>query len=137
MYKIDTGSSQFADQSADQYRDAAENCDVAAKFALAVIYEGNDAQQALVWFRKAADQGHAEAQFHLGWRYDRGDGVTRDVAAAVGWYARAAEQGFAPALFRLGLRYDFGADSLLPRRLLDLYLKAAERGNDEAQFLCR
>ena len=29
-----------------------------------------DDEQAVFWYRKAAEQGHASAQFNLGWMYD-------------------------------------------------------------------
>jgi TPR repeat protein len=37
--------------------------------------------QALTWYRKAAEQGYARAQFALALRYDSGQGVARDVQA--------------------------------------------------------
>jgi uncharacterized protein len=55
--------------------------------------------------RQAAEQGDAAAQVALGFRYERGQGVTRDEAEAVRWYHKAAEQGDATAkegLARLG-----------------------------------
>ena len=47
------------------------------------------------WFRKAAEQGIAEAQFILGMRYAAGRGVRQDYAEAIKWYRKSAEQGFA------------------------------------------
>jgi formylglycine-generating enzyme required for sulfatase activity len=37
-----------------------------------------DSTEAVKWFRKAAEQGHAEAQSTLGWMYDKGDDVPKD-----------------------------------------------------------
>jgi hypothetical protein len=48
--------------------------------------------EAAAWFRKAADQGYAEAQTKLGDCYVKGDGVKQDSAEAVKWYRMAAEQ---------------------------------------------
>jgi uncharacterized protein len=64
-----------------------------------------DAQQAVYWYRLAAEQGIAPAQYQLGLRYANGDGVTRDYVEAAKWYRRAAEQGVAFAQFNLGVRY--------------------------------
>ncbi len=47
-----------------------------------------DAEAAARWYRKAADQGHASAQFNLGSMYERGRGVPQDDAAALKWYRR-------------------------------------------------
>ena len=44
------------------------------------------------WFRRAADQDHADAQFIVAANYTRGFGVAKDVAEAVRWYRAAAEQ---------------------------------------------
>ncbi len=55
---------------------------------------------AVKWFRKAAEQGYARAQFNLGWMYDNGRGVSKDESEAVKWYRKAAEQGHACAQFR-------------------------------------
>ena len=59
------------------------------------------------WFRKAAEQGHADAQFCLGECYRTGDGVAKDLAEAKTWYEKAAAQGNADAkvlLRQLGLK---------------------------------
>ena len=47
--------------------------------------------------RHAAEQGDADAQFTLGFRYEYGLGVPQDDAEAVRWYRLAAEQGNASA----------------------------------------
>src|SRR3954454_1319801 len=49
--------------------------------------------EAARWFRKAAEQGNADAQNHLGVLYDHGKGVTQDHAEAARWFRKAAEQG--------------------------------------------
>ena len=52
-----------------------------------------DYAEAVKWYRKAADQGDAFAQYNLGVMYDNGEGVPQDQAEAVKWYRKAAEQG--------------------------------------------
>lgn len=52
---------------------------------------------AVSWYRKAAEQGVAVAQFQLGLKYDLGEGVPEDDVMAVSWYRKAAEQGNADA----------------------------------------
>ena len=64
-----------------------------------------DYTQAVYWYRKAADQGEAIAQYNLGWCYEKGQGVTKDINQAVEWYRKAARQGYDNAqiaLKRLG-----------------------------------
>jgi TPR repeat protein len=60
-------------------------------------HKQGDYTTALVWFRKAAVQGHAEAQSYLGWMYHNGKGVTKNYQEAIKWYRKAAEQGNADA----------------------------------------
>ena len=63
-------------------------------------------EEAVKWWRKAADDGHAKAQFRLGESYATGKGVEqKDVNEAAKWYRKAAEQGHeeaAKALRSLG-----------------------------------
>ena len=50
-----------------------------------------DQVEALKWCRKAADQGHAKAQYTLGWMYETGDGVEKDYVEAYAWWNIAAK----------------------------------------------
>jgi TPR repeat protein len=46
----------------------------------------------MTWYRKAAEQGNAMAQAHLGFMCDKGQGVPQDYATALRWYRNAAER---------------------------------------------
>ena len=59
-------------------------------------------------YRLAAEQKHADAQFHLGICYGSGVGVPQDQAEAVRHYRLAAEQKHASAQFNLGFCYQWG-----------------------------
>ena len=50
-------------------------------------------RQAVFWYRKAAEQGDAKAQFNLGVMYMDGRGVAQDDRQAVAWFQKAAAQG--------------------------------------------
>ena len=65
-----------------------------------------DDAEAVRWYRQAADQGLAEAQFNLGWMYYKGRGVRQDYAEAVRWYRQAAAQGHASAQTLLGIMHE-------------------------------
>ena len=69
-----------------------------------------DDAEALRWFRLAAEQGFAAAQFNLGFMYANGRGVAQDDAEALRWYHLAAEQGVAEAQRNLGGMYANGRD---------------------------
>ena len=91
-------------------RTAAEHGDAGSEYLLAYQHrdDGADAEAA-TWFRRAADQGHAEAQVQLGLMCYYGDvGVPRDRAEAAKWFQRAADQGHAEAQAQLGLMYYYG-----------------------------
>jgi hypothetical protein len=78
-----------------------------------------DAVKAVEWYRKAAEQGIAEAQFWLGVHYSQGldaaEGArwypNQGLGAAEGarWYRKAAEQGHAGAQNNLGNCYAYGS----------------------------
>ena len=59
-----------------------------------------------MWYRKAAGQGHDEAQFTLGLMYDKGQGLPGSSKKTVLWYRKAADQGDADAQCNLGWMYD-------------------------------
>ncbi len=81
----------------------------AADFGAGVkAYERGDYATALLIFRQLADQGHAKAQFNLGYMYNKGQGVPLDYAVAVRWLRKAADQGDAWAQVKLGLVYEEG-----------------------------
>ena len=56
-----------------------------------------DDGEAVRWYAKAAEQGHALAQFNLGGMYNSGRGVARDAIRSYMWISLAAEAGDASA----------------------------------------
>jgi uncharacterized protein len=62
----------------------------------------------MAWYRKAAEQGYARAQYNVGVLYHEGKRVSQDDGQAAAWYRRAAEQGHAQAQFNLGVLYASG-----------------------------
>jgi uncharacterized protein len=67
---------------------------------------------ALTWYRLAAEQGVADAQYNLGNNYRNGEGVPQDYAEAVKWYRLSAEPGGADAQNNLGAAYELGNGAL-------------------------
>ena len=96
--------------------------------------ELKDEQQAVVWFRKAAEQDYADAWVALGVMHDSGRGVLKDERQAVTWFRKAAEQGNAGGQFNLGVMYDAGRGVPKDRQLAYFWwLLAAASGNDNAR----
>jgi len=67
-----------------------------------------DDTEAVKWYRKAAMQGVASAQYNLGFMYLNAQGVPQNYAEAEKWYRKAAEQGDVDATRILGLAYYLG-----------------------------
>ena len=57
---------------------------------------------AVAWYRKAAEQGHAEGQQRLGWMYANGRGVLQDTVKAHMWESLAVLNGETKAGALLG-----------------------------------
>jgi TPR repeat protein len=57
-----------------------------------------DDAQAVDWFKRAAAQGHASAQFNLGLMYEQGRGVMQDFMRAYMWFSLAAAKGNSSAI---------------------------------------
>lgn len=62
----------------------------------------------LAKWRKEAEAGNDDAEFHLGVCYASGEGVPMNAEEAAHWYRQAAEQGHAIAQYNLGLCYYHG-----------------------------
>ena len=120
--------------------DLAWQGDAQAQYWLALQYEDGscglckDDPLAVVWFKKAAEAGNAEAQFTMGLRYFLGHGVTQGFEQAVHWLHMAAQQGHAEAQYRLAGCMEDGlgvaADKAAAVRW---YSSAAELGYPQAQ----
>ena len=94
-----------------------------------------DYKEAVLWYRKAAEQGHSGAQYNLGIMYDEGQGVPQDYKEAVKWTRLAAEQGHSGAQYHLGNNYRKGQG--VPQDYKEAFKwtrLAAEQGLPQAQF---
>jgi TPR repeat protein len=88
---------------------------IGAQHNLGVLYEQGkgvqqDFKQALVWYRKAADQGLATSQCSLGGMYFKGQGVQQDDTQAAAWLRKAADQGHTMAHLCLGDLSEWAGD---------------------------
>lgn len=82
-----------------------------------------------------AGAGQADAQYDLGNRHEKGDGVTQDATKAVDWWQKAASQGNAQAQSKLGFVFQWGLGVKQDAaKALEMYEKAAIQGNADAQY---
>ena len=121
----------------------AETGDIEAQSMLGVMYynglgvtENN--KRAYELFKKAAEQGNADARFNLGNMYLYSPTLPvevedRDVEAAR-WFFTASQQGHADAQYHLGLLLMTGSGVRQdPEEAYTWIKKAAEQGHPEAQ----
>jgi TPR repeat protein len=90
--------------------------------------------EAVRWYRRAADQGEANAEYGLAFMYHEGKGVSRDDAEAARWYRKAAEQGDEKAQCSLAASYAEGKG--VPQDYAESvrwYRKAGDQGDSAAQ----
>ena len=86
------------------------------------------------WYRTAAGQGLARAEYNLGVMYDKGRGVPQDYLEAMKWFRKAAEQNHAKAQYNIGFMYERGQG--VPQNYhgaMNWYRKAADQGDAAAQ----
>jgi TPR repeat protein len=112
----------FEDHAADMQRTPAAVAPISApavvsasedaetQFHRGTLYETGkgvqqDYAQAVLWYRKAAEQNLAIAQYRLGVLYANGVGVPLDKSQAAAWFQKAAEQGYVYAQEMLGSDY--------------------------------
>jgi len=109
---------------------------------LGVLYEighdiARDGAQAAHWYRVAAEQGFAAAQFRLGVLYHRGDGLPQNFSLGTRWIERAAKQGYAEAKYELWRMHKYGK-ARVPRNLstaVNWLRSAAKQGHADAQTI--
>lgn len=88
---------------------AAQTREAIPEYWLGAYFEGKkQSRDAEHWWRMAANQGFAAAEYGLGSLYDLGDGVAQDHSMAVRWWRKAAIQEFFPAERNLANAYGGG-----------------------------
>lgn len=95
--------------------------------------DNNNYEEAVKWFRKAAENGYADAQNRLGVRYSNGQGVIKDEEEAFRWFLKAAEQGHSKAQSNVGYCYYYGDGvSEDEDKAKEWLRKSAEQGDELA-----
>jgi uncharacterized protein len=118
----------------------AEAGDTQAMFDLALLHDlpekpgaPLDLQKARDWYTRAADAGHAWAQFALGHMHDRAEAGPRNHLAARRWYEAAARQGVSEAQMQFARMLQAGlggpADAV---EAASWYERAAHQGHEVA-----
>jgi TPR repeat protein len=122
--------------SIEEVRQKAEAGDRDAQFRLGSAYDSGagvprDGAEAMKWYLRAAEAGHAEAQNSIG----SGLQAEKRYEEARTWYERAAAQGHALATNNLAYLHDLGLGVKQDRQKgFELYSRAAELGWAEAMW---
>ncbi|MCB1562267.1 MAG: SEL1-like repeat protein [Alphaproteobacteria bacterium] len=112
-----------------------------AQHDLAAIYTAGHSnvkqnyERAAAWFRQAAAQGVANANYNLGVLYHQGLGVKQNMDEAIKWYQNAAALGHPEAQYNLGIAYIEGIGVPYdPGAAAAFFQSAAEGGITEAAY---
>ena len=70
-----------------------------------ILDQAEQNEEAVKYFRLAADQGNADGYYGLATMYASGEGVKRDLAAARGWMVKAADAGHTQAVQAVAIAY--------------------------------
>lgn len=115
--------------------------DAAAQFRVGGYYHQGaphfpqSLEMALEWYQKAADQGHAQAQFISGYFYQTGQGTEKNLEKAVPYYTLLNEAGDLKASVNLAMAYEEMVN--MPdhlRKAAVIYKHAAELGDAYSQY---
>ena len=136
----DAAESEDPSDEVKHLKALAKDGDVDAQIKLArILAEGDgvpkDLKAAVIWCGRAIEQNSPEAQFLLGYWFDKGKMVVeRDYAQAVEWYQRAADQGHAGGQWGLACMYCQGFGVPKDEALAaDLMRRSACQGYADAQ----
>jgi len=122
-------------RTASQWRALAEAGDADAQFSLAQMLEdGRDIQgdfeEAVRWYKRAANQGHVGALWHLSVCYQSGLGVEPNEVKALELLQEAANGGNSDAQLQLGWQFFFGIFvSENKQKAFQYFRKASEQWN--------
>jgi hypothetical protein len=85
--------------------------------------------------RAKAEGGNPEAQARLGFFYEFGEGVTKNLESALSWYSKAADQGNRAASFNLaGCHLNGVGVKQDSAKAVEIYMGLANLGDEDAMF---
>jgi TPR repeat protein len=120
-------------------KNQAKGGDRVAQYQLGQMYwnargTGRDKNQALVWLKRSAQNGHPAAQHIIGTFYFSGDKVGSPMSLnhseARRWLQKSSENGYAKSYFMLGSFYMEGIGGPVNLDKAEHWLKKAKAAND-------
>ena len=98
-------------------------------------YVRGDYQSAIAELTPFAEQGNPEAQYLLGASYANASPPEQDYSRAERWLKAAAEQGHTDAMVDIAKLNLFYKDERDVKKAISWYMKAADLGHPEGQFM--
>jgi TPR repeat protein len=129
------GVSKDIARACSWFAQAARTGHAGAKFELTELLRTNLTALTQSWILAAAHSGIAQAQYAMGERSAKGDGLQQDWAQACKWYQLAAEQEHADAQCALAMGYSvgLGVDQDIAMAFY-WFERSADQGNARAQW---
>lgn len=92
-------------------------------------------EEAFRHYYNAADLGDAKGAFYVGYMYERGEGVQKNIKSAVEWYTKAANMGNRGAQHNLGFFYYSGTGVKQNFKLAyEFFMMAAKQGKADSML---
>lgn len=136
-YKDGIGTKKNVQKYVHYMEQAANKQDVKSQYELALYYLNNQqADKAVVWFKKAAKQGEIGAVYYYGYLMFNGQGIVQDKKGGIKLLQNAADKDFTMAYYQLGrIYYDGDGTDQDYEKAVEYLRKAAERKNYKAKWL--
>ncbi|KAJ3322750.1 hypothetical protein HDV06_002801 [Boothiomyces sp. JEL0866] len=94
-----------------------------------------DAETAMIWYIKGAEQREPTSIYNIGTLFERGLGVPASITIAIQWYERAARYQSINANNVLGVFHEQGiATPSIPEKAVEYYSTAALYGHPHAEY---
>ncbi len=134
LYALGVGVEPDLSRAVELFRESADKGSEAAMNNLAKYYAseqmGNDMDEAIGWYRRAAEKGFASSQAALGMILKE----RQQYNEAFKWLKKGAEQGNSDAEYTLGVMHGHGYGvECDEKKAFEWYKRAAEQGHARAQ----
>lgn len=97
--------------------------------------DNKDYQKAYPLIKKAADAGYSVACVDLGWLYENGQGVERDLTKAFEYYLKGVKKGNSIGLCNVGIFYEYGKGvGMDQEKAFAYYFASAEKKNPRGAY---
>lgn len=140
LVSISVNSKSYRELSFEELNASAKNDDVVAMGFLAENYEKGhgveaDLDKALMWYKKAAEQNYAPAQYNFAVLLGQDVSLQQDLPQSFFWAEKAAEQNNILAQFLVASYYAQGRGVYENKhKAFTWYLRAAKQDHSKAQY---